>query len=223
MLKGHTFINECVPLDLQDDATIVALRDEANKLIDTIKRWQYVGREYIGSGEDEPFERFEKFVLAKQIILGAYKTGSILDIGCYSGIFIKHMATMGFECVGTDIHKELMARLDKEAGGNPMYCFSGDFITLRQFDIVTAFDVIEHCFDTHAMIDLMESAGKHGALIMINLPQMTPGYKDEVFEHLKMFSHADILKLWGGKKEFMFRTCTDELGRPTSFITYRNE
>jgi len=59
-------------------------------------------------------------------------------------------------------------------------------------------------------------------LVIINVPRMTPRYKDEALEHVRMLGEKDINRLWGKNKDYTFELCKDELGRDTSFITYRN-
>jgi hypothetical protein len=51
---------------------------------------------------------------------------------------------------------------------------------------------------------------------------MTTGYKDESHEHLRMFSDKNIEDVFGKKRDYCFEFCEDELGNPTSFITYTN-
>ena len=90
------------------------------------------------------------------------------------------------------------------------------------FDIVTAFDVMEHVVDLDRALLEIERVCKPGGLIIINLPRMTSGYKDEAFEHMRMLSDQDIEEIWGKKDNYTFELCKDELGRDTSFITYTN-
>ena len=165
--------------------------------------------------------------MAKNKILSRYK--NILDIGCYSGVFLREMANIKhingkFICVGMDIHKELMDILSKQ---NPDIVFKFGLaesipFESKSFDVVTAFDVLEHVLNFWGALDEIERVCKKGGLILINLPRMTIGYKDESGEHLRMFDDNMINSNWGHKKDFKFEFCNDELGRPTSFISYTN-
>ena len=90
----------------------------------------------------------------------------------------------------------------------------------EKFDIITAFDVLEHVLDFDKALVEIERVCKKNGLIIINLPRMSIGYKDDSYEHLRMFSDKDVKRIWGKKKNYKFQLCQDELGRDTSFITY---
>jgi 2-polyprenyl-3-methyl-5-hydroxy-6-metoxy-1,4-benzoquinol methylase len=225
MLKGANFINNCVPLELEEDEDIIKLREECNRRIEELSGW-WIGRPYSGEYSDVAFDIFPKFVLAKEKIEKQFPfAGNILDIGCYSGVFIREMVKAGYACTGIDIHKKLMEILEAKNMDKVNLRFEfGLTDDLRfpdkYFDVVTAFDVLEHVFDIGTTIFEMERVCKPGGLIIINLPRMEEDYKDEAFEHLRMFSDNQIQKMWGKKNNYTFELCQDELGRDTSFITY---
>lgn len=226
MLKGWRFINACVPQELEDDEDIALLRAEANTRIQEIRDWPINGREYPGTHATVEFNSFPKFVLAKEKILSKYRSKKILDIGCYSGVFLEGMKTAGFDCWGIDIHGELMDKLNKDSDERgPFYKFgSADNIPIEdgECDIVTAFDVLEHILEIEKALKEIDRVCKKGGFVIINVPRMTYGYKDEAYEHVRMFSDKDIERAWGKKKDFKLEMCSDEHGRPTSFITYIN-
>ena len=149
---------------------------------------------------------------------------TILDVGCYTADFLKLLAYLGYTCTGTDIHKSLMEKMNKESNGNPefKFCTSENLCCVwgDKFDVVMMLDVLEHCLAPMASINSIEAVAKPGGLIIINLPRVTPFYKDEALEHLRMFSDTDIKRIFGNKKNYKFELCQDELGRDTSFITY---
>lgn len=224
ILKAQKFLAECLPLWLEDDPHIAQLRDRVDSHVEKIKSWS-VGRPYPGSYAIDKAEKFPKFPLAKKKILEQYQSGSILDVGCYAGIFVREMAKEGFQCTGTDVYSELMELFNKESGGNPHFEFAAAEslpFPSRTFDVVTAFDVLEHVIDFQKALFEIESVAKLGALIIINVPRMTPGYKDEALEHVRMFGDKEINRIWGKRQHYTFELCKDELGRDTSFITYRN-
>jgi len=223
ILKAHSLINDCVPLWLQNDYLIKQLREECNNRIDEISKWGEEGRPYNGEYATAPFSGFQKFVLAADMLIADNYGENILDVGCYSGIFLEHMAKCGFTCSGVDVHKSLMELLEKKS---EVYFRFAPLHKLpfkkNSFDIVTAFDILEHVIDLDKSISEMERVCKKDGLIIINLPQQTTGYKDEVFEHVRMFSKQDIERIWGSRKNFAFQPCTDELGRPTHWFSYNN-
>lgn len=230
ILKAQQLVNNCVPLELKKDSDILKIKEEVNSHIDQIKDWSINGRLYPGTHAVVQFDMFPKFVLAKDKIIKHGNVDKILDVGCYSGVFVNEMRKNGFTSYGVDIHKELMDILNNEYP-NKKYQFgtyrSGSIEDLpygqNNFDVVTAFDILEHVIDFDKALSEIERVCKSGGLIIINLPRMTPGYIDESLEHMRMFDDEDINRIWGHKKNFKFEFCNDELGRPTSFITYIND
>lgn len=223
MLKGEKFINECIPLELQEDKDILRLRKECNDRMADIRRWNREGRPYPGTHAIAEFNGFPKFVLAKEKIELNKEHGIILDIGCYSAVFLGGMNSNKYFCWGVDIHKELVGILQKGESGGIMYVFANSEnlpFPDGKFDVVTAFDILEHVVDLDKSILEIERVCKDGGLIIVNLPRTTPGYVDESFEHLRMFSDEGIQDIWGDKKGFKMYDCKDELGRKTWFFTY---
>lgn len=225
ILKAQYLVNNCIPLDIKNNSQIVELKDKINNHIDEIKKWSIEGRPYPGTYAIAKFETFPKFVLAKKRILEKYKSGKLLDVGCYSGVFIDGMSDAGFGCLGVDVHKELIGILqDKNYGDTEKQFMFSPIEHLdvadNESDIVTAFDVLEHVIDLYKAISEIERVCKPDGMIIINLPRMTVGYRDESHEHLRMFDDDDINRIWGHKKDFKFEFCEDEFNRPTSFITY---
>lgn len=223
ILKSQYLVNNCIPLDLKDDPSIIDIKDRVNSHINNISKWSIDGRPYSGTYATVEFDNFPKFVLARKKILDKLKYGKILDIGCYSCDFLNGMTVKGFTGYGIDIHSELMDILQTTStsvlkfGCAEMIPYQDNF-----FDVVTAFDVLEHVIDFDTALAEIERVCEQDGLIIINLPRMTLNYKDESHEHMRMFDDEDINRIWGDKKDFKFEFCNDELGRPTSFITYTN-
>lgn len=226
MLKAQKLVNHCVPLELEDDPVILEIRKRVNDRMAEIVSWNIHGRPKSKSyvSISDPLD-FPKFSLAYKKIkeLNPQPVG-ILDVGCYTGDFIKLLSGEGYVCTGLDVHRDLMTKLNEECGGNPKFIFARAEEACQrwgeEFDVVIAMDVLEHCFKTNACINSINSVLKPGGLAIINLPVMEEYYVDEAYEHLKMFSERQIIRLFGSNKNFSLETCHDEIGRKTNFITY---
>ncbi len=193
---------------------------EAKERLEEIKKWNKEGKP--STFIDPPsFESFPKFVRAQEIIKER-SVYNILDIGCFTGYFIRHMAREGYKCVGTDIQKELMNTMNYVCKGNPQFYYMNAEETKfeEDFDVVCLFDVLEHCLDDKKTIQKAEKVCD--GLMIINLPRNAE-YDDDSGEHLRNYTDADIKKLFGNKNNFKVEVLKDELGRPTSFITYEVE
>ena len=225
MVKAERLFQYCVPVDVEDDPDILKIQKEMADRLQEIRNWHMKGRP---KPSDYSFiqdiSKFPKFVLATEKIQ-KYGGKTLLDLGCYTGGFVFKMKELGYECTGVDIHRDLMKELEKKYNGNPQFFFYrleeiGRHWT-HKFDVVTAFDVLEHCVNLAGALEGIERVAKPDGLIIINLPRMIPGYQDDSFEHLRMFSDKYIKQLFSKKRNYSFELSQDELGRPTSFITYQ--
>jgi len=73
--------------------------------------------------------------------------GSVLDVGCAAGFFLKVMADKGWHTTGIEISKPMVAYATEQLGLGDMRrgdLLSIDFASDVSFDVVTMWDVIEH-------------------------------------------------------------------------------
>ena len=225
MIKGHVLLNECVPMELRNDADIIELRSETRERLSEISKWNKTGRPY---QENHAFLEnpllWPKFKLAYDKIK-SIDAKSVLDCGTYTGDFIGLLSKENIKCVGLDIHIDLIERLNKKYSGNPLFLFSNLRMNpvlniMQKFDVVMALDVLEHVPDSVGTLNLIHYMAKPGGLVIINLPKSNMEYKDEALEHLRMYDESDIVSIWGGMDNFKMEDCKDELDRDTSFFTY---
>ncbi len=93
-------------------------------------------------------------------------TGSVLDIGCFDGGFLSHLGS-AWERFGVEIN----VNAAQIARGRGIDIIAYDFEEMREsssrFDIVVAFDVIEHMSDPRAFLERMVSMVKDGGLLIV--------------------------------------------------------
>lgn len=97
--------------------------------------------------------------------------GKILDIGCAHGYFLKHMPP-SFDCYGIDISSYAVEKAQE--------IHSTENIVLHdikkgipfpfEFDVITAFDVLEHFDDPGKVISSIYEKLKPGGLAYLELP-----------------------------------------------------
>ena len=97
-------------------------------------------REYVEARE----MKLEHFRRRLERVLPRVSRGRLLDIGCSCGYFMEVAAASGFEVEGLEFSRAAIAAADPSLRPR-IYCSSVDeFESSRTYDLVTAFDLIEH-------------------------------------------------------------------------------
>ncbi len=93
--------------------------------------------------------------------------GSILDVGCFDGGFLKTVGTE-HRRHGIEIHEAASVRAQKDG----IRLIGTDFTDLSKvepsFDVVTSFDVIEHTHDPFAFLSSLVGATRKEGIIIIS-------------------------------------------------------
>lgn len=83
-----------------------------------------------------------------QLVIEAGTWRRILDFGCGPGIMIDYMAARGFDYIGYDISNETRRLYLERFGGYPeRYVTDLRELEMKNFDVLIAFDVLEHLRD----------------------------------------------------------------------------
>ena len=96
----------------------------------------------------------------------------LLDVGCGTGFFIEAALEAGFDPAGIELSTVAIGLAEPSARTR---ITRGDVNTLlatdaRRFDVVTAFDIIEHTFDPAAFLDDVGRLLAPGGLIVLSTP-----------------------------------------------------
>jgi 2-polyprenyl-3-methyl-5-hydroxy-6-metoxy-1,4-benzoquinol methylase len=96
----------------------------------------------------------------------------LLDVGCGAGFFLEAALEAGFEPEGIEL-SPVAIDLAQPTVRSRIRC--GDVNTLRtsdsgQFDVVTAFDIIEHIFDPPSFLDDIGCVLVPGGLLVVSTP-----------------------------------------------------
>ena len=221
MLKAQK-LQDCIPLDLKNDPDIKKIFEECNTHLEKLSQAPMKGRELEGWSE-QPIQIFPKFTLALEKLKKLKDINKILDVGCYTGAFVKYCSSLGYKCCGVDIFPELMNKLSQNNPDIRFMFLQAErlFLLKEQFDLICLFDVLEHCFHYEKVLNGIQHISHKGTHVFVNLPRHTPDYIDEAYEHVMMWDDEMIKNVFGKYNKFTFELCKDEHGRDTSFITFQ--
>jgi SAM-dependent methyltransferase len=97
--------------------------------------------------------------------------GRLLDIGCGSGALLKRMANLGWQCFGIDFSEHAVGEARRNVPGAVIAHQSIEQFTLPfQFDVITAFHVIEHINDPRRTLLRIHELLAPGGLLVLGLP-----------------------------------------------------
>lgn len=163
---------------------------------------------------------FEDFIQwnhnkALQYMNGKYPNGkaSVLDVGCFSGFFVKKLLQLGFNARGIDFNNKALD-FGKERYGLEKYISNEtlqEFLMQGQkFDVITLFEVIEHLENISDVLSEVSKLLEDDGVIIISTPNSNMCWRpalDFPPHHLSRFS------------PYALRTCVTRFGfRPVLLL-----
>ena len=213
--QGDLLKAEEIALGLdQEDPQVM----EVLERLELIRRWNEGGRD-LDFSEPKSWDYMPKFQKALDVIEKhkPFIKAPVLDVGCFTGYFLRHYPSESIKC-GVDIHNELMKWINSKSPCNYsfQFCKAEDVHRMFKhdyFEVVTMFDVLEHCLDDEEAVASVMKVLKPKGLLVIHLPR-NDIYPDTSHEHLRIYTPESVEKLIPGIE---ISECTDELGQPTIF------
>jgi 2-polyprenyl-3-methyl-5-hydroxy-6-metoxy-1,4-benzoquinol methylase len=101
--------------------------------------------------------------------------GRLLDVGASCGFFVEQALRSGFDAYGIELSSEAIAMAPE---GVRERLILGDVNTLdlarlEPFDVITAFDLIEHVFDPLKFLRELARVAKPGSWVVISTPDVS--------------------------------------------------
>ncbi|MCX5617810.1 bifunctional 2-polyprenyl-6-hydroxyphenol methylase/3-demethylubiquinol 3-O-methyltransferase UbiG [Bombella sp. TMW 2.2543] len=104
---------------------------------------------------------------------------TLLDIGCGAGLASERFATLGFDTLGVDASEDGIRAAEAHMKlhplplhAAPLHYLCGNAETLlsegKQFDVVSALEIIEHVRDPHVFVSLLAGLTKPGGYVAIS-------------------------------------------------------
>ncbi|TMF72451.1 MAG: methyltransferase domain-containing protein [Chloroflexi bacterium] len=102
------------------------------------------------------------------------RSGSVIDVGCGNGAFVAAAAERGYEAWGIDFSSKAIEAGRRHFRLQNLYAMRiEDFTTQfgdRRFDVVTAFEVLEHMDDASAFVLELSKVLKPGGHLIVSVP-----------------------------------------------------
>lgn len=98
-------------------------------------------------------------------------TGTILDIGSATGIYLKAMQDKGWEAIGLEPSEYAANYAQKHLNLNIIHGYlKEDTFQANQFDLVTLWDVFEHLPNPEETLQIIRKILKPGGVLLLTLP-----------------------------------------------------
>ncbi len=158
----------------------------------------YCGKQISNYENYEVQEHHPYFKSLLNFILKFKKKGTLLEIGCAYGYFLKHASTC-FETYGMDISKYAITKAKKISPNSKLKTGNAEkdlekFIGKTKFDVIIALDVLEHLKNPEKQITLFHECLKSDGILFFKVPNKSSLY-------LKMYSIIGRKKSWAGYKD----------------------
>lgn len=117
--------------------------------------------------------RRHKLVKRRRIVekFSGFETGSILDVGCATGLFLNEMQRAGWQAMGVEIVESAANYARQQFGLDIFLGFLDDVPFQRaSFDVITFWDVLEHTFSPKKTLRKTNELLKPGGIVAINIP-----------------------------------------------------
>ena len=138
--------------------------------------------------------RNEVIVSTMRDVLGDLTGQRAVDIGCGTGFVMRAFERAGIAAVGIDMHQVALSYARNRVRG-PLFLSTATTLPfLREFDIATLFDVIEHVADDVALLVEARAVLRAGGHVVVTVPagpRLWTTY-DEVIGHKRRYDR-DVL------------------------------
>jgi len=141
------------------------------------------------------YRQFPADVVARPLIAFTKKHAGneILDLGCATGNYCRHLASLGYTVKGADINAEYVATA-RERGVDAVLIGTEVPFPDRSFDTVLVYEVLEHLDDPDSVIREAKRLSRHNVLFTTPNSGGVELLQREglLFEHFADFDHKNF-------------------------------
>lgn len=195
----------------------------------------YNGHELIGEhpdpltkeeGQQPAWKMVEHERLLDRLACWGMKGGKLLDVGCFSGIFLSNARNRGFECVGVEPNEDAFLHLRNAQGFEVVHgsLKSAHFDT-KSFAVVSFLDVIEHVPDPVGELRETFRIIRPGGWLILTTPNVR-GLPQRVVKAQRWFTGRPFCPiddvpwhLWGFTRASLAR-CVEKAGFTVQDISW---
>lgn len=127
---------------------------------------------YLNYFSEQPHDQKNHDAIIKKLLKYSSLKGKVLDIGCGSGKFVKHLRAKGYDAYGLEPSAALFDTFLK----NDDYFFKDDVFSFqikhpqRKFDAIVLTDVLEHIELPRSLIETVSTMLSPGGIVFISTP-----------------------------------------------------
>lgn len=126
------------------------------------------------------------------------KSGSLLDLGCSSGLFLTLAKKWGFQTYGIEINTK-EANIAKKSGHSILGPTIQSLDKHFKFDVICLWDVFEHIKNGLMMLKTIKQHIKHRGLVFLQIPNANGLAPRILHEHCNMFDGFEHVNLYSPK------------------------
>jgi len=122
----------------------------------------------------------------------------IVDIGTYNGFFVKVLMDLGYDAYGVDFNNEAISYGHDVYGLRSRLATSLDGHSPGTFNVVTAFEVIEHLMEPEKLLEDARELLCENGLLILSCPNRNMSWRpplDRPPHHLSRFSPKSLDKM----------------------------
>ena len=115
----------------------------------------------------------------------------LLDIGCAMGVFLEEAEKIGFRVQGTDVSADAVVYCRKKG-----LQVTRPGLERRPFDVITAFEVIEHERDPLGMMERIYSLLKKNGVVVLTTPNHASIWRTLMGKWWVGYHHPEHVTFW---------------------------